>query len=55
MIKVGINDARSPEIGATFCFKYFINLGNNRFGSMTITDKTDLYSEAETFCKQNGL
>ena len=26
-----------------FCFKYFINLGNSKFGSMTITDQTNLY------------
>jgi hypothetical protein len=27
-------------------FKYFINLGNDRFGSMSISDKTNLYEEA---------
>lgn len=29
-----------------FCFKYFINLGEDRFGSMTINEKTNLYEEA---------
>ena len=39
------------EEPASISFKYFINLGNDRFGSMTINDKTNLYEEAERFCK----
>lgn len=54
-MKVSPNEARATDTGTPFCFKYFINLGNNRYGSMTITDKTNLYSEAETFCKHNEL
>lgn len=26
-----------------FCFKYCINLGDDKFGTMTINEKTNLY------------
>lgn len=38
------SNIREVEVnGVNFCFKYLINLGNNKFGSMTIDEKTDLY------------
>ena len=33
-----------------FCFQYCIGLGQGRFGSILINEKSNLYQEAETFC-----
>lgn len=38
--------SQSPICNRPFCFKYCINLGDNKFGSLTVNERTNLYEEA---------